>query len=414
MDIPLTRRRWPRIAAVVLVVAVGLTASVVTLGSIEPAVPSVARETLWTAKVQRGEMVREVRARGKLLPVRIRWITAPSPARIERSHVRSGDAVAEDALLFELSNPSLGVAAARARADRAAATVLVETLRRESDQASIKGRSALSEKNVEQAVATANAEALETLRERGVVASLEHGEIQARRVALDEQVALSERHLATQARGYRARIAAQRRHALTLQDLVVLQRAQIEALKLRTPNAGVVQDVSVHEGQWVVPGDVLAKVADPTELKAVLEVPQSQARDVAVGQPVHIELSDTKLAGKVVRIAPSVQEGSVAVEVALRGELPSGARPELLVHGTIEIERIPNTLYVERPAQVAGAMRASVFRIDATGATATRVEIEFGRLSAKTIEILHGADLGDTLVVSDTSKFAQRERIVLR
>jgi HlyD family secretion protein len=209
-------------------------------------------------------------------------------------------------------------------------------------------------------------------------------------------------------------ISLQRSELERARAIAQFQANRVASMKVTTPEAGVLQTLPLELGQWGVPGQVLATVAQPGRLKAVLRVPETQARDVVIGQPVSIDTRNGLVAGRVSRVDPSVQNGTVTVEVALEGQLPRGARPDLSVDGTIEIERLPNVLHVGRPAYGQGESTVGLFRIDPDGAYATRIPVKLGRSSVTTIEVVQGLNAGDRVIISDMSQWDAVERVKLK
>ncbi len=416
MDVPRSsksrgRGRTMLIAAVLCLVTAGTVAAV---SKAEPASVRVERDEIWTATAQRGPMVVEVRAQGRLVPEQVRWITVLSPARIERAPVHAGDQVQAGDVLFELANPTLDLQLAEARAAVSAARLQVLTSRDGRAREALTQAAEAARHAADQRIAARTARTTSELAPHGYVAQNEHAEALANQEALDRSVELDRQTQRRVSKAGKQQRIGETKHISDLEALVELRQRQLDELSVKTLVTGIVQDVEVHEGQWVIPGDVLAKVADPTKLEAVLDVPGAQARDVAIGQPASLEVSGTTLAGRVARISPSVQEGHVRVEVRLLDPLPPGARPELLVRGAIETDRIPDAVFVERPANASANQTTHVYQVDPDGRFATTQRVEFGRLSATNIEVRAGLEPGDEVVLSEMSKYEGHERIEIR
>jgi HlyD family secretion protein len=401
------RRR--RIALIVAAV-VALAALVGFVSRLDPAAPSVAKSSLWLDTVKQGDMLREVRGPGVLVPKEIRWIAAESNARVERIVVRPGAVVEADTVILELSNPevvdqqlSAVSALTAAEADYTAKQMGLES--QLLDQ-----RAALAGIRADYEGARLQAEAETELAGRGIISR-----IQARRSELtSEQLKLREgievERIEKFEQTLRAQLAAERARIEQLKNVAELRRRQAEALKVRAGIAGVLQQVPVQEGQQVAAGTNLARVAKPGELMAELRISETQVKDILHGQQVRVDTRNGVVAGQVVRIDPAVQNGTVLVEVEFTEALPASARPDLSVDGTIEIERLQNVLYVGRPAYGQPESEVRLFRVDAEG-QAQRVPVRLGRASVNLIEIQQGLAPGDQIILSDTSQWEGYERL---
>ena len=402
--------RWLLGAAVVAVVG----ASTVAVAGTEPAAPEVERAGIWIADVERGEFVREVRSPGTLVPRKIRWITATTPGRVEKIAVEPGDAVDAATVVVELANSDLELAALEAESDRAAAGASLTHLRA-SLQTDILSQQA--------SMATIDAELADARREHTVTESLQGFAAVARNEAekagehfgeLASRRGIEANRLTVLKKSRRAQLAAEKARVERLATVAAFRRHQVGAQRVTAGQAGVVQEVAVEPGQWVVPGDVLAKVADPTDLDAQLLVPQVQAKDLVRGLAVAVDTRAGVVEGRVRRVEPSVREGTVAVEVELLGELPAAARPDLSVEGAIELSRKADALFVKRPVHSQPGAAMAVFKLTADGNEAVLTSVEFGLGSAATIEVVAGAEPGDTLIVSDMARWADHDRIELK
>ena len=388
----------------------GLAALALALG-LEAAAPGVKRSQLWLDTVQRGEMLREVRGPGSLVPKEIRWIAAETAARVERIVVKPGARVEADTVVMELSNPEVldQALAAEAALKAAEADYVARQMVLESQL--LDQRALQSGVAAEHESARLQAEAEEELAEAGIISRL-----QARRSRLAaEQLALrmgiERERMGKLERTMGAQLAADRARIDQLRNAAELRRRQADGLRLRAGIAGVLQQVPVQEGQQVAAGSNLARVARPGELRAELRIPEVQAKDVVVGLPVRIDTRNGLVAGRVVRIDPAVVNGTVLVDVELEGELPAGARPDLSVDGTIEIERLADVLHVGRPVAGAAPGELQLFRLDAAGDEAIRVPVRLGRTSVSRVEVLQGLSEGDQVVLSDTSEWDGHERL---
>jgi HlyD family secretion protein len=404
------RRRW-LLGGLAGVLTVAAGAGVGLLG---PALPLVDRNSVWIDTVKRGEMLREVRGQGVLSPKEIRWITAQTAASVERIIVKPGAAVAADTVLMELGSPevteeleSAGAALAAARADAAAKRMSLENqlLDEKSHVAQIRSAYAL---------ARAKVDATEGLAKQGIIAALTFREYQLDCEQQQTLLGLAADRVAKSRQTLAAQIAADEARVRQLETAYASRARLAGALHVKAGTSGVLQSVAVQEGEEVAAGANLARIARPGELRAELEVVETQAKDVGVGQRVTIDTRTALLPGRVERIDPAVQRGSVQVDVELLAPLPPGARPDLSVDGTIEIERLPNAVYVPRPAIARPDSQLRMFRLSADGKSAERVPVRFGRASVSLIEVVEGLRPGDRVLLSDASAWDRYDRIRLR
>lgn len=403
------RRQW-WMSAGVGVLLLGATLGVARL---KPAAPQVERSSVWLDTVKRGEMLREVRGPGTLVPKEIRWITAETSAHVERIVVKPGAQVQADTVLLELSNPevqeqlaSAASAVAAARADNAAKKMSLEN--QLLDQ---KANFAQVQSDYESA--RLEAEAKQELAKKGVIPSIQYRQIQLTAHQRKVRLEIEKERIAKSQDSFRAQVEADRTRLNQLSTTLALRQRQVDALKLKAGIIGVLQQVPVQEGQQVSAGTNLARVARPDVLRAELRIAETQAKDVQIGQKVNVDTRNGIVAGSVERIDPAVQNGTVQVDVDLTGTLPPGARPDLSVDGTIEIERLPNVLYVGRPAFGQPNSEVRLFRVNTADGSANRIPVRLGRSSVNLIEITQGLKEGDQVVLSDTSAWDAFDRIRL-
>ncbi|MEW5982198.1 MAG: HlyD family efflux transporter periplasmic adaptor subunit [Acidobacteriota bacterium] len=399
---------WGVAAAAVLIVIT------VLVSRLKPAAPTVERSTVWVDTVKRGPMVRNVRGLGTLVPEDIRWIPAVTSGRVERILARPGAEVTPDTVILELSNPTetqaLAEVQAQLRAAQAELTSLRARIQNELVGQEAMAVSALSEFRQAQLQATKDAE----LAKDGLKSDLEAQLSRMRAEALDARAKAEQKRLDQMTASVDAQLAVQQASVDRLQSQVALKRSQIDALKVRSGIVGVLQQVPVEVGQQVAPGTNLARVADPSRLKAELKIPETQAKDVQIGLVASVDTRNGIIPGRVSRIDPAVTGGTVTVDVALEGDLPRGARPDLSVDGTIELERLADVLYVGRPALGQEESIISLFRLGPDGATCDRVRVTLGRTSVNSVEVKDGLKEGDEVVLSDTSAWDAFDRIRLR
>lgn len=416
MDIPrksaAKKRRIKRIVyALTAVIVVG----VITVGvsKLKPAAQSVDDATTLKDTVKRGSMVRQVRGLGTLVPEEIRYVPAISQGRIEKRLVQAGAQVKAETVIFELTNPEIQQAFIDAESQLRAADANLTTLRVQLDKLSLDQEANLAQAKSDFNKAKMQFEVNDSLGKQGLKSPLE---VQLSKITyedLDSRVTLETKRLASSRLEAKAKLASEDEKVRQLKDAVQLKRTQLDALKVRAGIDGELQTLAVQVGQQVTVGQELARVANPKRLKAELKIAETQAKDIQLGQPVTIDTRNGIVSGKVIRIDPSVQNGTRTVDASLEGELPKGAVPDLSVDGTIELERLENILYVGRPVHGQENSTVGLFKVDADGAGAARVQVRLGRTSVNTIEVMDGLKEGDRIILSDTSQWDNADRIRL-
>ena len=404
------RNRWI-IAAAGIVAAAAVT---VVVAGLDPAAPAVDRDTVWIGTVERGTFERQVRGHGKLVPENLRWVQARTTGRVEVIHVDPGHRVAADGVILELSNPEIERSAIDAENALLRAEAELESLRVTLISSELDQRARAAEVDAEYIGASLLAEANRELSDKGLVSDIQLRSSEAMAQALATRQEIEAQRLEMNSEASRAFLAAQRAEVEQHRALYNLRTEQLDALAVRAGIAGVVQEVPVEIGQQVATGTMLAKVAEPTRLQAELRVPATRARDVRPGQAVSVDTRNGLVDGTVTRVDPSVHEGSVMVEVRLDGSLPDGARPDMAVDGAIQIERLTDVLYVGRPVQSQENATIGLYRLEGDGKHALRVRVELGSSSVDTIEIVDGLREGDRVILSDTSRWDEHEKIRLR
>jgi HlyD family secretion protein len=398
-----------------LAVAGALAIALITLGlsRLKPAAPTVDRQTVWIDTVQRGSMLRQVRGSGTLVPEDIRWITANVDGRVERIPSLPGVTVKPDTVLLELSNPEVEKNALESESQLKAGQAEYDNLRAQLDSALLTQQARVTEAESTEAQAKLLAEANKVLAKDGLIPDLN---LKTSLLRYEQNIKASqiERERYGQSKtSNAAQLSAQRARVAQLQALYELRRREAESLKVRAGIPGVLQELPLQIGQRATAGTNLARVARPEKLKAQVRIPETQAKDVVIGQRASIDTRNGLIEGHVARVAPSVQEGTVIVDVALDGALPQGARPDLSIDGTIEIERLSNVLYVGRPAYGQAQSKIEMFKLIDGGKEAVRVPVQLGRSSVNTIEIVSGLNVGDQVILSDTSAQDGYDRIRL-
>ncbi len=416
MDIPRpSQARQRRMRRLMYAGAAGAAVLLITLGlsRLKPAAPSVERATVWIDAVKRGSMLRQVRGLGTLVPEEVRWIPAAAEGRVERILLLPGKPVKADTVLIELSNPEMELQALEAESQaRAAEAQFAETkVRLESQQ--LDQRAATQRVKADFHIAKLRADADAELARDGLVADLTRKQSELTAQELGNRAEIEEQRLSMNADSVRAQLAVQQAQVDQARAVARLRRSQVEALKVRAGLSGVLQQLPLEVGQRVTPGTTLAKVAQPDKLKAVVRIAETQAKDVQVGQRASVDTRNGVIEAHVARVDPAAQNGTVTVDLALDGALPKGARPDLSVDGTVELERLENVLYVGRPAQGQAEGTVGLFRLDTEGDEANRTKVQLGRASVNTVEVVSGLKEGDRVILSDTSAWDAFDRLRL-
>ncbi len=414
MDIPreghAEKVRRKRILYAILTVA-AITIVTVALARLEPAAPTVERSTLYLGTVERGEMLREVRGPGNLVPEERRWIPARTQGRVEHIIIKPGTEVLQGTPIIELSNPDVEQQFRDAELQLRAAQANYEDLRVRLESDLLNQRAAAAAIEADYQAAQLDAEANEELAKDGLVPDIELRRSRIRAEQLKNRNEIEKERLAKTAESLEAQLNSQRAQLEQSRELYNLRKEEQDSLIVRSPLSGVLQVVPVEEGEQVAPGANLARVAMPDRLMAELRIAETQAKDIQVGQLATIDTRNGVIPGNVRRIDPAAQEGTVTVEVELTGELPRGARPDLSVDGVIEIERLANVLHVLRPAYGQANSKISLFKLSEDGSRAQRVQVQLGRSSVSTFEIVEGLQEGDAVILSDTSQYDSFDRL---
>lgn len=400
----------------VIYAVVGLcVVALITYGvsRLKPAAPTVERATLWIDTVKRGQMLRQVRGTGTLVPEDVRVIAAATQGRVERILVQPGTEVNASTVLIELSNPELQQSSVDAEYQLRAAQADYNNLKvkLESDRMNQQAVAAGVHSEYEQAKLQLDTD--ETLAKDGLVAPLTLKLSRVRVAELANRYNLEQKRLEVSVKSAEAQLASQQARISQLQALLKLKQSQVQTLGVVAGTNGVLQQMQVEVGQEVSPGTNLARVVEPQHLKAELKIAETQAKDIQLGQQAEIDTRNGVIPGHVSRIDPAAQQGTVTVDVALEGQLPQGARPDLTVDGTVELERLDNVIYVGRPAFGQSQSTVSMFKLEPDGKAAVRVPVKLGKSSVNTIEILEGLQPGDQVILSDTSAWDAYNRILL-
>jgi len=401
------RRKQIAFGAVALVLA-GLAAGAASLG---PALPTAERSSLWIDTVQRGDMLREVRAPGTLVPRDIHWLAAQTSAQVAKIDVWPGARVEPGTVLLRLVSPQVENDLRNAQAQVAAAEAQVAAKHAELQSQLLDERSSLAQAQADYASAKVKSAADAKAMAKNLIPRVQYEQEQIALDQLRHRAEIEQQRVQTFDAGIKAQLAAVQAELQLQRSNLTLRQRQSDALDVRAGIAGVLQQMAVQEGQQVAAGTDLARVARGDVLIARLRVPEVQAKDVALGMSAQVNTYNGMIDGDVTRIDPAVVDGSVQVDVTPTGALPDGARPDLSVDGRIRIKKLDQVLSLGRPAQVEANNEVGLFRLDASGDIATRVKVRVGATSVDRVQLLHGLQPGDRVILSDTSQWDKYDRI---
>ena len=414
MDVPRTPKPKRGRYAVYGGAGAVLLIATVAVTQLKPAAPSVARSTVIIDSVRRGDMVREVRGPGTLVPEQVRWISAVTSARVERIVAQPGQIVEPNTVLLEMSNPDVQIQALQAQQALSEAQSRLVDLRVQLEGSRLSQEGAVATARTVNVSAAQEKNAADTLLADRLISRFEYNNRKAVAEESNTRLAVEEKRLQLMTRSVNTQLAVQERQIQRLQAIAAFQESRVQALVVRAGEHGVLQELSLQPGQWVNGGTPLAKVVQPGKLKAVLRIGETQARDVALGQTASIDTRNGIVTGHVSRMDPAAQGGTVTMDVSIDGPLPAGTRPDLNIDGTIQLERLRNILFTGRPAIADDNSLVSLFRLDPDVKSATRVAVRLGRVSANSVEIVQGLKAGDRVILSDTSLPDNTERIRIK
>jgi len=409
------RKRQRRQALVIGVVIVVILLISIGISRLKPAAPTVDRSTVWTDTVKRGSMLRQVRGLGTLIPSQedVRLIPAETEATVVRIDELPGSMVKAGTVLLEMSNPQVEQEAVDAQLQLKAAEAEYQSLQVKLDSDLMDQKAGAATVTADYRQAQLQAETDKELYRLGVISGLAYKASKGKADELSTRHMLEGERLTINHKAIASQMAVQQAKVDQMRTLAALKQKQLDSLKVRAGTDGVLVELPLQVGQHVTPGTELAKVVQPDHLMAELKVPETQARDVQIGEPASVDTHNGIIPGTVSRVDPAVQNGTVTVDVKLTGELPKGARPDLSVDGTINLETLQNVLYVGRPAFGQENSTISLFKLDPDGKGATRVPVKVGRASVNSIQIIEGLHEGDTVILSDMSRWDNTDRIRL-
>ena len=391
--------------------------ALVTMGlsRLKPAAPTVERSTVWVDTVKRGSILRQVRGLGTLAPIEgsIQFLPAITEGRVDRILELPGAQVKSDTILLEMSNPQLSQEALDAEWKLKAAEADYKNLQVQLASQVLAQKSLSAQAQSEYSQAKMQADIDTELAKLGVISQLSQKVSTQKAEELSTRNDIEKQRLTNSNEVLAAQLQAKQAEVEEFRALAELKESQVDRLRVRAGIEGVLQEQTLKIGQFVTPGTVLAKVVQPQRLKAELKIAETQAKDIQLGQPASVDTHNGVIHGHVVRIDPSVVNGTVSVDVALDGALPQGARPDLSVDGTIDLEKMDNVLYVGRPAFGQEQSTVGMFKLEPDGNNAVRAQVRLGRSSVNTVEILQGLKEGDQVILSDMSRWDNFDRVRL-
>jgi len=402
----------------IIYIAVGIVLlALVTMGlsRLKPAAPTVERSTVWVDTVKRGSVLRQVRGLGTLVPMEgsIQFLPAITEGRVDKILELPGAQVKADTILLELSNPQLTQEALDAEWKLKASEADYKNLQVQLASQVLAQKSLSAQAQSEYSQAKMQSDIDTELAKLGAISQLSEKVSNQKTQELSTRNDIEKQRLTNSSEVLTAQLQAKQAEVEEFRALADLKKSQLDRLRVRAGIDGVLQEQTLKIGQFVTPGTTLAKVVQPQRLKAELKIAETQAKDIQLGQPASVDTHNGVIPGHVVRIDPSVVNGTVTVDVALDAALPQGARPDLSVDGTIDLEKMQNVLYVGRPAFGQEQSTVGMFKLEPDGNNAVRAQVKLGRSSVNTVEILQGLKEGDQVILSDMSRWDNFDRIRL-
>ena len=412
-DLKRARTRRNAIGITIAVAVVAIAAFFVL--RLKPAIPTVDGP-VFTDIVKRGAFLRQVRGPGTLTPRedRIRLIPAETEATVIRIRVLPGARVAPDTILMDLTDPSTQQQMLDAQLQLKAAQADLQNVRARLQSDLMTQKAGAATVSADQKQAALQSQTDKSLYDLGVISGLTYSASKGKADELSQRNDIEGQRLTLNSTAIGTQLAVQQTKVAQAQAILGLRQKQQAALSVRAGIAGVLVDLPHQVGEHVAIGTTLAKVVQPDQLKAALKIPETQARDIQIGQPAGIDTHNGIIPGKVIRIDPAVQNGTVTVDVELAGALPQGARPDLSVDGTIDLDRLADVLYIGRPAVGNENSTISLFRVAPDGKTADRTSVAVGRASVNSMEVLSGLKQGDTVILSDMSRYDSTNQVRLQ
>jgi HlyD family secretion protein len=414
MDIVRTNKKKKRTPIYIAAGVVSVIAISAWLSTLEQAPPSMDDASAWRDTVRRGDMLREVRGPGTLVPENIRFVTAVTNGRVEQVFVEPGARVKPGDPLLTLSNPDVQSQALQAQQQFSSAQSQLISLEASLEQSRLNQEAAVATIQTQYNNAERTNKLQAELQTRGVAVQNEVAQAKDQLEELKTRLDIEKKRLQVGNASIGAQLNAQRAQVEQLRQIVRFRQDELASMNVKAETEGVVQDFTLEIGQWVTSGTTLARVVQPGRLKAVIRIPETQIKDVVIGMPARIDTRNGIINGRVVRIDPAAQTGTFGVDVALPAQLPSSARPDLSVDGTIELENLKNVLYVSRPTYGQPESTVGLFRLEPDGVIAVRVNAQLGRASVNYIEVKQGLKEGDVVILADMSQFDAVSRVKLK
>ena len=414
MDVVRTNKKKKRTPIYIAAGVIAAVAITVGLSQMEPAAPTVEDAAAWRDTVRRGDIPREVRGPGTLVPEQIRYIVAVTSGRVDQVFLLPGAKVSPGTPIMVMSNPDVQREALQAQQQLSNAQSQLISLKANLETQRLQQETSVAQAKSAYNTAVRDFKLQEELKAKNMSAANEYARAQDALEEAKKRYEGEQKRLQVTNESIDAQVNTQIEQVESLRRILAFRQQELASMNVKSESEGVVQEFSLQVGQWVNSGTTLARVVEPGRLKAVLRIPETQAKDVVIGMPAKIDTRNGIIQGNVVRIDPAAQNGTVGVDVSLPQNLPAGARPDLSVDGTIEIENLTNVLYVGRPAIAQSDARVGLFKLDPNGKTAQRVTVQLGRSSVNFIEIKQGLQEGDVVILSDMSQYDSSEKVRLK
>jgi multidrug efflux pump subunit AcrA (membrane-fusion protein) len=400
----------------VLIAAGALSLIVVTvaLARLRPAAPTVERASLLFGTVKRGPLVREVHGPGQLKPEQIQHVAPVTGGRVDRVLVRNGATVLANTVLLEMSNPDVELQALTAEQQLGAAQAALVSLRTSLETQRLNQQAIVANMRTQLRDAERQSASAETLAQRNLIAGNEVARQRDQVVEFRARLQIEQQRLELMTATVDSQLTLQREQITRLRAISDYNKVRVASMRVTAGADGVVQNLTLQSGQWVQSGTELAQVLQPGRLKAELKIPETQARDLALGQSTVVDTRIGLVPGHVIRIDPQATNGTVTVDVSLEGALPQGVRPDLQVDGTVQLERLADVLQVGRPAYGQPNAATGIFRLTDGGRYAERVNVRFGRASVNDIEVTGGLAAGEEIILSDMTRWDNVDRVRIK
>src|SRR5688572_5029990 len=414
MDVVRTNKKKKRTPIYIAAGVIAAVAITVGLSQMEPAAPTVEDAAAWRDTVRRGDMLREVRGPGTLVPEQIRWVVAVTSGRVEQVFVLPGAKVQPGTPLLIMTNPDVQRQSLEAQQQLSNAQSQLISLKANLETQRLQQETSVASAKSAFNTAVRDFKLQEELKAKKMAADNEYARAQDALEEAKKRYEGEQKRLEVTNASIDAQVNTQIEQVESLKRILAFRTAELASMNVKSETEGVVQEFGMQVGQWVNSGTTLARVVEPGRLKAVLRIPETQAPMVLIGMPAKIDTRNGIIEGRVVRIDPAAQNGTVGIDVALPQNLPGSARPDLSVDGTIEIENLKNVLYVGRPAIAQSDARVGLFKLEPDGKTARRTTVQLGRSSVNFIEIKQGLQEGDVVILSDMSQYDSSEKVRLK